>query len=247
MTTIQFAPNLGLGDLIARLEREDPARVLPIGFADPHSYRGYYEQLAFEPRRNIAIGDMLEAARSALGTTYEGYKGGEYTMADWTTCWIAHEGSTSDNMIGPLLLELLLAQPEPTSARAADGYQQAIDTLLGVFQRTGSPAAKWAAEYLAIDPDKQGPRARPPGYERQVRMVEHGRELLKDYDCPDHPGPLDDARDHICRLRPVGDIRTSADFDAWIGRVNAEFAGALDEVIDTEDGLRRVKGEEPAP
>jgi hypothetical protein len=23
------------------------------------------------------------------------------------------------------------------------------------------------------------------------------------YDCPDHPGPLDDARDHVCRLRPV--------------------------------------------
>jgi hypothetical protein len=38
---------------------------------------------------------------------------------------------------------------------------------------------------------------------RQVRMVEHGREVLNGYDCPDHPGPLDDARDHICRLRPV--------------------------------------------
>jgi hypothetical protein len=37
---------------------------------------------------------------------------------------------------------------------AADGYQQAIDTLLGVFQRTGSPAAKWAADYLVADPDK---------------------------------------------------------------------------------------------
>lgn len=39
--------------------------------------------------------------------------------------------------------------------------------------------------------------------EQQVRMVEHGREVLKGYDCPDHPGPLDDARDHICRLRPI--------------------------------------------
>jgi hypothetical protein len=40
---------------------------------------------------------------------------------------------------------------------AAEGYQQAIDTLLGVVQRTGSPAAKWAAEYLDTDPDRLGP------------------------------------------------------------------------------------------
>jgi hypothetical protein len=44
--------------------------------------------------------------------------------------------------------------PEPA---AVDGYQQAIDTLTGVFQRTGSPAAKWAADYLAADPDNLRP------------------------------------------------------------------------------------------
>lgn len=85
------------------------------------------------------------------------------------------------------------------------GYEKAIAVLQGVAQRTGSPAAKWAAEYLAVDPDKQGPRARPPGYEQQVRMVEHGRNVLNGYDCPDHPGPLDDARDHVCRLRPIAE------------------------------------------
>jgi hypothetical protein len=110
MTAVEFGRYLGLGNLIARLEREDPTRVLPIGFADPHSYRGYYHELAFEPRRNIAIGDMLEAARSALGATYEGYKGGDYTMTEHTDCWIAEYGSDGDNKIGPLLLELLLAQ-----------------------------------------------------------------------------------------------------------------------------------------
>lgn len=106
---ITFGTHLGLGALIARLEREDPARVLPIGFADPHSYRGYYEQLAFEPRRNITIGEMLTEARFALGATFGGWKGGEYTMGEYTDCWIATEGDTSDNQIGPLLLELLLA------------------------------------------------------------------------------------------------------------------------------------------
>ncbi|GIM88761.1 hypothetical protein [Paractinoplanes toevensis] len=43
----------------------------------------------------------------------------------------------------------------------------------------------------------------PCAYGRQVRMVEHGRELLAGYDCPDHPGALDEAEGHICRLRPI--------------------------------------------
>jgi hypothetical protein len=110
VTVIEFGNNLGLGQLIERLSREDPERILPIGFADPHSFRGYYSDVAFEPRRNISIGEMLAAARSALGATYSGWKGGDYTMTEWTDCWIANEGDSSDNRIGPLLLELLLAQ-----------------------------------------------------------------------------------------------------------------------------------------
>jgi hypothetical protein len=97
-----------LGGIIARLEQEDPARVLPIGFANPHSYRGDYSDLAFEPVRDIKIGDMLAAARSALGTTFEGYKGGDNTMDEHTDCWISEHGCSSDNKIGPLLLELML-------------------------------------------------------------------------------------------------------------------------------------------
>lgn len=108
MKALTFETHLSLGGLIARLEQEDPTRVLPIGFAEPHSYRGYYYELAFELRRNITVADVLADARSALGTTFEGYKGGEYTMGEHTTCWIASYGETSDNVIGPLLLELLL-------------------------------------------------------------------------------------------------------------------------------------------
>jgi len=98
-----------LGGIIARLEQEDPTRILPIGFANPHSYRGYYEQLAFEPVRDISIGDVLAAARSALGTTFEGWKGGDFTMTASTDCWISLHGESGDNKIGPLLLELMLA------------------------------------------------------------------------------------------------------------------------------------------
>lgn len=97
-----------LGGIIARLEREDPARVLPIGFANPHSYRGYYDQLAFEPVENISVGDVLAACRAALGATFEGWKGGEYTMTETTDCWISRHGESGDNKIGPLLLDLML-------------------------------------------------------------------------------------------------------------------------------------------
>lgn len=107
---IPFGRFLTLGDLIKRLELEDPNRILPMGFHEPHSYRGNYNDLAFEPAYDISIREMLEAAREALGTTYVGYKGGEYLMTEHTDCWISHYGESGDNRIGPLLLELLLRQ-----------------------------------------------------------------------------------------------------------------------------------------
>lgn len=110
---------LGLGKLIERLEREDPNRVLPLGFANPHSWRGDYYALAFEPVANISIGDMLAAARSAVGATYEGWKGGDFTMGEYSDCWIAREGEAGDNKIGPLLLELLLTAPYDATSHLA--------------------------------------------------------------------------------------------------------------------------------
>jgi hypothetical protein len=71
-------------------------------------------------------------------------------------------------------------------ADLVNGYPRAV---------AGCPAhrARYAAQNFDYDKAKA----------QQVRMVEHGREVLAGYDCPDHPGPLDDARDHVCRLRPV--------------------------------------------
>ena len=101
-----------LGELIAALEREDPSQVVPVGFKNPHSYRGYYHDLAFEPALNVTVGEMLEAARSALGQTFEGYKGGEFTMTESTDVWIACYGSHGET-IGPVLLSYMLGKPTP--------------------------------------------------------------------------------------------------------------------------------------
>ncbi len=109
-----------LDELIAALETEDPDRMLPLGFTNPHSYRGYYEQLAFEPAANASIGSMLQAARSALGATFEGWKGGDYTMGRFTDCHLAWRGRCGEE-IGPVLITLLLAADqldETTKAKA---------------------------------------------------------------------------------------------------------------------------------
>lgn len=96
---------MDLGMLIARLERHRPDVVIPYGFGSAHSYRGYYGDVAFEPERDVTIGSMLEHARAAVGTTFEGYKGGEYTMDEYTACWIATYGDTGES-IGPTLLNM---------------------------------------------------------------------------------------------------------------------------------------------
>lgn len=101
-----------LDELIAALEAEDPARRLPLGFSHPHSYRGFYDELAFEPTANVTVGEMLADARSADGTTYQGWKGGDFTMTGWTDCWLAEEGTGGGEQIGSLLLTLLLAAPQ---------------------------------------------------------------------------------------------------------------------------------------
>lgn len=99
--------------IIERLEQvEDKDRVLRHGWTNPHSYRGFYEDLAFEPKENVTIRHMLNEAKSALGKTFRGWKGGEYEMTERTVCWIAHEGRTSDDLVGPLLLELMLDAEE---------------------------------------------------------------------------------------------------------------------------------------
>ncbi|HEY5834929.1 hypothetical protein [Streptomyces sp.] len=108
-----------LSDLIKALEAADQSLVLPHGFDSPHSYRGYYHDLAFEPATDITVADMLAAARNARGETYEGYKGGDYKMGDYTDCWLAEYGHLGEG-IGPVLIGLMLAAgrapaPQPAS------------------------------------------------------------------------------------------------------------------------------------
>lgn len=106
---------MGLQDLIDWLERQDADAIVPHGFGSPMSYRGYYDELAFEPVENARLGDMLDHARGALRATFTGYKGGEFTMDEYTYCWIAEYGTSEGDKIGPTILKLW----EATASRAA--------------------------------------------------------------------------------------------------------------------------------
>ena len=85
-----------LGKYIKWLEGQDPDLAIPLGLGNPHSWRGYYEQLAFEPVENTTIGRMLEEARSAIGATYTGWKGGEFVMDETSPINIDWQGRWSD-------------------------------------------------------------------------------------------------------------------------------------------------------
>ena len=64
-----------------------PDGIIRHGFGEPSSYRGDYEQLAFEPAKNPRS-KMLENAKAAVGARSKGYKGGEFSMGGirFATC-----------------------------------------------------------------------------------------------------------------------------------------------------------------
>jgi len=83
---------LSLGELIEILESHDPETMCFNGFGAADSYRGYYEQLAFEPAGETSFGKMLSYAKFALNSTYTGWKGGEFLMTKDTLVNIANPG-----------------------------------------------------------------------------------------------------------------------------------------------------------
>lgn len=96
-------------ELIEFLEKQDPSIIVPLGFTDPHSYRGYYDQLAFEPKANVTVNQMLTEAKSAIGQTFIGYKGGGFLMMKSTNVWLAEYSCTGES-IGLTLLKYMVGE-----------------------------------------------------------------------------------------------------------------------------------------
>jgi len=87
-----------LKDLIEWLEKQDPSTVVIDGFGSPHSDRGYYANLGFTPVERTTFGEMLKHAKSALGRTFVGWKGGEFVMGEYTRCYIGDYGDCGEEI-----------------------------------------------------------------------------------------------------------------------------------------------------
>ena len=95
------SPQFSLNDLIDRLEQLPQDMPILLGEAD--SYRGYYSDLAFAPLYDTEPRTVKEALKEALlahGKTFEGYKGGEFTMEGDTPVWYSHYGTCGPAIIG---------------------------------------------------------------------------------------------------------------------------------------------------
>lgn len=88
----------------AMLEIDDKARVA-VGFDPEHpmSWRGDYRQLSFPPKFNVPVIEMRDALVNAIGQTFFGYKGGDYTMNKWTSVHIDEYSECNDPGISPAL------------------------------------------------------------------------------------------------------------------------------------------------
>jgi hypothetical protein len=88
-----------LGKMIAALEKM-PADAMIDGIRHPHSYRGYYSDLAFERAKGkTSVADALAMCKGAMGQDFTGYKGGDYVMGALTPLWMAYYGSTGDKIM----------------------------------------------------------------------------------------------------------------------------------------------------
>jgi hypothetical protein len=89
-----------LEQLINKLKDLPADAILPVGITDPHSYRGNYLELAFEPTTNQQRDEAIAVAKSAIGTTYNGYKGGKYLMGIHDNVHLAKYGECEDDGFG---------------------------------------------------------------------------------------------------------------------------------------------------
>lgn len=89
-----------LGEVILTFKNMDK-NALMYGLSDPHSYRGYYCDLAVE---NYTCGqktveDTLGMFEDCLGAKFEGYKGGDFIMTKNTPVWVAVYGCCGQKLM----------------------------------------------------------------------------------------------------------------------------------------------------
>jgi hypothetical protein len=99
------AGHMRLGGLIAALAEMPPDALITydVGGAPskPHSYRGYYVDLALgHSDAPATVKQTLNACKAAMGQCFEGYKGGDFWMTGNTLVWAASYGICGRRITG---------------------------------------------------------------------------------------------------------------------------------------------------
>ncbi|QRE76518.1 hypothetical protein [Methylobacterium aquaticum] len=105
-----MSEQITLGALIDALDRAEQDEMIRYDFGGflpvrPVSYRGFYDHLAIgfvehhDAEGLLKVADLLAACRTADGATFQGYKGGSYTMNRDTPLWAANYGASTDTAI----------------------------------------------------------------------------------------------------------------------------------------------------
>lgn len=68
--------------------------------ASPHSYRGYYSDLALDVEEQITVRELIKLCSGVVDQALEGYKGGNFVMDRDTPLWKASYGSTGRAITG---------------------------------------------------------------------------------------------------------------------------------------------------
>jgi hypothetical protein len=88
-----------LGAMIDRLSAM-PADTMIDGLISPHSYRGYYSDLAFEQGdKRMKASDLLSVCKGVMGEVFSGYKGGDFQMGRNTPVWVSCHGCTGPRLM----------------------------------------------------------------------------------------------------------------------------------------------------
>lgn len=80
-----------LGEMIDTLAALPQGMALRPGLGRPCSWRGSYSELAFCRTEQATVADVLAEARGAVGATYTGWKGGEFTMGFASDVYVVPE------------------------------------------------------------------------------------------------------------------------------------------------------------
>lgn len=102
---LKTSPQLTLGEIILKLEAiKDKEKDILFDFCQLRpislrSWRGDYSELAFgfdEEHPYPKVKDVLQWCKDAVGKTFQGYKGGDFTMGKSTPVWVANYGNSGD-------------------------------------------------------------------------------------------------------------------------------------------------------